>query len=267
MKNIALLCVTAILLSMGSSCKKFDPVKATTPPIPTPTIDSLKTGLIAYYAFNNNSTTSAVDSSGNGNTATADSIKLTADRSGNPHSAYLFNGTSSFLMVKDNPALRLSNTDFTINTWVNLTHYNTSSGSFVLSKRGTGSANGWGSSITGFAVNGTNILGAPFFNVSGGTDPAAVGINSIQLNKWYMLTTVYNVQKQQISLYINGVLNSVTGQIPTPNASTAADLYIGSDNRNTGSNGYYLYGALDEIRLYSRALSLNDIQKLYVYAK
>src|SRR5690242_1035028 len=97
--------ITAILLSVvlsATSClKKIDP--APTKPIDTtrsnptdttktpidttktqPAVDSLKIGLIAHYAFNDNSTSNAIDSSGNGNTATAFNITLTTDRLGKP---------------------------------------------------------------------------------------------------------------------------------------------------------------------------------------
>ncbi|MBS1501762.1 MAG: Ig-like domain-containing protein, partial [Bacteroidetes bacterium] len=92
-------------------------------------VDSLKVGLIAYYAFNNN----AVDSSGNNNNGTVYNAVSTTDRFGNANSAYQFDGTSSYITVPDNQALRLSHTDFTINYWVNLDEYTVLSGSAVLS--------------------------------------------------------------------------------------------------------------------------------------
>jgi hypothetical protein len=51
----------------------------------------LSSGLIAYYPFNGN----ANDESGNGHNGTIYGSTLTADRMGNPNSAFYFNGTPS----------------------------------------------------------------------------------------------------------------------------------------------------------------------------
>ena len=53
----------------------------------------LTNGLIAYYPFNGN----ANDASGNGNNGTVYGATLTADRFGNPNSAYYFNGTNNYI--------------------------------------------------------------------------------------------------------------------------------------------------------------------------
>ena len=56
---------------------------------------NLTSGLVAYYPFSGN----ANDQSGNGNNAVFNSATLTADQFGNANSAYLFNGTSSYIRV------------------------------------------------------------------------------------------------------------------------------------------------------------------------
>ena len=48
-------------------------------------------GLVGYWPFNGN----ANDASGNGNNGTVNGATLTADRFGNPNSAYQFNGSGS----------------------------------------------------------------------------------------------------------------------------------------------------------------------------
>ncbi|GAC1307734.1 MAG: hypothetical protein NVSMB24_20120 [Mucilaginibacter sp.] len=221
-------------------------------------IDSLKVGLIAYYPFNYDS---AVDSSGNGNDGTIYNITSVADRFGKANSAYYFNGVNSYINIKDNQSLRLGNTDFTINSWVNLDQYNTSSGSFVLSKRtGTSSNDGWGYSVTGTGfISGSGLA---FFG-DGGTDPYALSKTLTGTSKWVMITVVYSVSKQEIKTYINGALDNTTENIPPPSASIVSDLYIGRDNINAPSDGYFLKGKIDDIRIYNRAINPATIQKLY----
>jgi len=223
-------------------------------------IDSLKLDLIAYYPFNN----SAADSSGNNNNGTATNVTAVADRFGNANAAYQFDGISSFIEVKDNVALRLSNTDFTINTWVYTAAYNASYGSILIDKRGTGSANGWNFGIAGYGDlnNSVGADGIVTYAVSGGSDPYAAGKKIIGINQWHMITTLYSVSNHEISIYVDGVLDDMASGIPTPNSETNADMFIGKDNPDV-YNGYLFQGAIDDIRIYGRALSLSEIKKLY----
>ena len=163
--------------------------------------------------------------------------------------------------------MRLNNTDFSINYWVNLDKYISSSGSAVLSKNNGSGQNGWNASITGygFAYNVPSNYGHAFYNVSGGPDPFAFGNQVIPTGNWTMVTLTYSVSKQQISFYVNGTLDTQASNIPTPNANTAVDMLIGKNSYNDPSGFtpfYFIQGKLDDIRMYKRLLSSNDIQKL-----
>lgn len=229
-------------------------------------VDSLKVGLIAYYAFNN----SAIDSSGNNNNGTVYNAVSTTDRFGNANSAYQFDGTSSYITVPDNQALRLSGTDFTINYWVNLDEYTSLSGSAVLAKNNGPYQQGWNASITGNGDvdpgTGTVNYGHVFYNVSGGGDPYVIGQGVIPVGQWSMVTITYKASTQTITFYINGSLDISTANIPTPNPQTSVNLFIGKNSYNDLSGqtpAYYIKGKLDDIRLYGRLLSTDDISKLY----
>lgn len=230
--------------------------------VPAP-VDSLRIGLIAYYPFNN----SAADSSGNKFNGTAHDVLPVADRNGKANSAYYFNGTSSYITVNDNTALRLNSTDFTLNMWVNPKTYINDSGSALLSKNAGAYQNGWNCSIVGYYNQNGGQAGNPFYNVSGGTDPFALGSGVVDTAKWSMLTIIYQVGKQQISFYINGVFVNSVNNIPTPNAQTNARLHIGdnslSDIPNSNAPAYFFNGALDEVRIYNRAIDITQIKDLY----
>jgi len=229
-----------------------------------PLIDSLKLGLIAYYPFNG----SAADSSGNFNDGIIHGATPTTNRFGTPNSAYLFDGATNYITVNDNFPLRLSNTDYTINSWVNMSAYNSSYGSIILSKRGLGSSNGWLYGVAG-ALDLTNSVGAEgiiTFNVSGGDDPYAKGKTAITLNTWHMVTILFKNSVNKISIYIDGVLDSETSGMPSPSKDTGTDLYIGTDSQdmlNGGITNYFMNGKIDDIRIYKRLLKPSDIQKLY----
>ncbi len=221
--------------------------------------DSLSIGLLAYYPFNNNLN----DFSPYKNNGKANDISSTTDRFGKANSAFYFNGSSSYIVVKDNQALRLSNTSITLSTWVKLDEYNYSFGNNILTKHHTGVENGWAWGITGY---GSSTLGIVTYGTGGGS-AAARGTHAVSLSQWHLLTSVYTVTKQQLSIYVDGALDNVTNNMPSPNVNTDADLYIGRDNPDVPTNGYMVRGSLDEVRIYHRALSAYEIHKLFVSKK
>jgi hypothetical protein len=263
MKNFTLPFLAIFITVVVTSCQKLDsaPPPSTISISTTPAIDSLKVGLIAHYSFNN----SGVDSSGNGHNATIyNGVVTTTNRFNVANTAYHFDGTTGYMVVKDSNDLRLNNTDFTINTWIYLEEYNSSYGTELLCKRGTGTANGWNYGITGkLDQYNSYALGVTSFQESGSLDPLALGTKAIPLNSWHMLTTIYNYQKKQMSFYIDGVLDTTIGGMQSPNAATTADLYIGQDSQTVGNTAYYVKGKLDDIRIYGRIISANQLQKLF----
>ncbi len=79
-----------------------------------------------------------------------------------------------------------------------------------------------------------------------------------------MITYAYNQSTKIMYVYINGVVDSFTASIVAPQATSTGDLYIGRDYPGSASTGYYLKGALDDLRIYGRLLNAAEIAKLYV---
>ena len=78
-----------------------------------------------------------------------------------------------------------------------------------------------------------------------------------------MVTCVYSYANLTLSIYVDGVLDNVTPNIAAVNATVGANIYIGMDDPNSTDNGYYIQGTLDDIRIYNRAVSASEVQKLY----
>ncbi|MEC5145764.1 LamG domain-containing protein [Chitinophaga sp. 212800010-3] len=211
----------------------------------------LNTGLIAYWPLD--STNGARDLSGNNHHGIATNTTLTANRSGVAKSAFYFNGSNSFIAVNDSTDLRLTNTDFTVNTWAKLDAYNPSFSSALVTKRDNGPG-GYVFGISGSAY----ASGAGFYGYMN-----AFSTTVITTGGWHMLSSVYTVVDQKISFYVDGVLNKVVTGITPPNAPATVKLYIGRDDINSPTNGYFVQGALDDIRIYSRSLTAAEVQQLF----
>ena len=217
--------------------------------------DSIEMGVIAFYPFNN----SGADSSGRGNdVAYYSNVTSVANRLGKPNKAFSFNGINSYMTIKDNPALRLSNTDFTINTWIKMDDYNpTDFGSIILSKRFSGVNKGYN-----FGING--VVSTPIGSIQfgpGGGYPTPTSTVLLSKDIWYMVTVVYKLSTNKMKIYRNGVYDT-EGSILPLDGTVNADLYVGRDQPAIGAN-YFLKGALDDMRIYNRALTAQQIQRLY----
>lgn len=208
--------------------------------------------LIAYWPFNGN----ANDYSGNSNNGTLNSVTSVADRFGNANSAYYFDGSSSYISVADNAALRLSGTDFTLNAWVKIDSYNSSYGSVILSKRIAGVNNGYNWSIAGSIAS---VPGVVTYGPGGGSTNA-IGTNPVDTTQWHMITSIYSSSSQQLSIYVDGTLDNISYSISNPNGAITAGLNIGYD-ATTGL--YYYNGKLDDIKIYGQAISQNAITAIY----
>lgn len=83
--------------------------------------------------------------------------------------------------------------------------------------------------------------------------------DALRDNKWYHLVYRYDKALGEQAIYVNGELKaSSTGITPTLGVSTTAVL-LGRGYNNTNS----LRGSLDDLRIYQRALDLNEIRTLY----
>jgi hypothetical protein len=257
---VILIAVLACLITLDitTACTKLFSENSSnnTPPI----VDSTALGMIIYYPLNNG----VGDQSENGRNGTAFNLTATTDRKGKANSAYLFDGSTSYISIPDSPPLRLNNNNFTISIWVKVMGYDAGKSSYIISKKTSAANDGWGTALSGNAAPGNiGINGIAYFT-PGESNPIAGCTQKLALGTWYMLTVTYDSKSSDMKFYVNGILNFITGSIVTPNATTNAVMYIGRDNPATTGSGSFFNGALDDIRIYNRALSAEQIRLLYI---
>ncbi|MFI7638897.1 LamG-like jellyroll fold domain-containing protein [Nonomuraea sp. NPDC049400] len=204
-------------------------------PPPTP-------GLVAAYGMNEGSGTSVADSSGQNNAGTGSSTTWANGKYGK---ALSFNGSSSWITVQDAASLRLT-TGMTLSAWVNpATVANWSS---VVAKE----LSAGGVSYTMYAANGSS---APSGWVQ--TDPAShstvTGISPLPVNTWSHLALTYD--SAALRLFVNGQQIAQT--------ALSGNLYNDGSPLRIGGNkiwGEYFSGLIDEVRVYNRAQTTDQIQ-------
>jgi prepilin-type N-terminal cleavage/methylation domain-containing protein len=196
----------------------------------------------ASWAFNGNTS----DGSLNGNDATTSTgVTLTTDRNGNADSAYLFDGSGSFVLISDSPSIDISGNQITMAAWVKPSA--TIGANNILSKRN-------GSNVGGYILhnNATNMLLAYVYTTSWQGVTSTSPVYSIGV--WVHVAAVYD--GSTFKIYANGVevgSRSLTGNINSINSP----LTIGG---NGGTQSWP--GSIDDVRIYDRALSDSDIKLL-----
>jgi hypothetical protein len=213
---------------------------------------TLNNGLVASYPFNGN----ANDESGNNNNGTVNGATLTTDRFGNLNKAYSFSGINTSIIVPHNNTLNL--TSFTICSWIRVSNLNNSFYQ-ILTKGGD------------LDENYEQLMYGNPFPQAGGVECAIVGTNGIRgytiefddaakrvkTNIWTSVITVYNLSNGKLRTYIGGILQLEATPNITPKFNNTP-LNIGRDP----SVGRNFSGLIDDIRIYNRALTQEEITYL-----
>ena len=203
------------------------------------------TGLVAYYPFTGNANDAVGTLHGTVNNAT-----LTTDRFGNANKAYAFNGSATIDFA--GPPTTLTD-NWTISAWASVASLNQLGIMVNVGFDNGDRGDGFGLTIgDGPGGTGNKLLGS-----FGGIRFGESGYTFSTTNTWQQLTIIR--RNGTTRFYVNGVQTSQT-MSETPNTPT--DFQIGSGSLG-GSSPRYFRGSLDEIRVYSRALTDAEAQQLY----
>ena len=204
---------------------------------------TINNGLIAYYPFNGN----ANDESGNGNNGTVDGATLTNDRFGNENKAYRFDGNSNSINCGTAQSL-INNQNFSYSFWLQRTSADIKSTQAMI-------ISNYGGNFLGnlFAVNGTGAdirLHKPnSFNFAFGT---------YNESDWTHFTATKD--SVYLILYKNG---SLVDKVDISNygatTNTTFPFVIGKFGWSPGGA---FKGLIDDIRVYNRALTQEEITYL-----
>jgi uncharacterized protein (TIGR02145 family) len=203
-------------------------------------------GLIAWYPFNGN----ANDESGYGNNGTVNGATLTLDRFGNENRAFSFDGKKSEIIVEN---LGNNNT-WSISLWFNKNNISSFRLEYLLSL-GSKKYSTFGE--PGFGIQGTSvpctIVGNNLSFIFDGKQDCqnVVKGQPLERNKWFNI--VLKRENNTYSIYSNGILIN-SGQLSDINIDK---LIIGK------RLDFYYEGIIDDIAVWNRALTSEEISKIY----
>lgn len=202
--------------------------------------------LIVHYPLNGNAT----DSSANQFLGTLFGTSPTVDRFGISNKALAFNGSSDRVQVSHRSTLVPAN--ITISVWAKSETEVWNKPGMLVSKRNSyilHPEEGTKKLAAYIWVNG-NWVSTPFVDV-----PA-------DLTSWNHYVFTYD--GLALRLFVNGKQIASIDQVGSVGNGSSGSLYLGFDNA-TGSR--YFNGALDDIRIYSRGFTPEEVLNLYDFER
>jgi hypothetical protein len=209
-------------------------------------------GLVAYWPFDGGST---LDFSGNHNDGEAIGAKQTSDRFGRPNHAYLFDGTDDYIAIANSPSLQIGTGDYTIAAWI---RSNVPFGyGRIFSKGSFGCTTGYMMRLGGENVWLENASDGACHVFFGGKRTVADGA-------WHFVVGVVD-RDVGAAIYVDGALDAMQ-MIDTSayDLSNDRDPTIGVADRMSQE---FFSGKIDDVRIYSKALSALEVGTLYNTSK
>jgi predicted ribosomally synthesized peptide with SipW-like signal peptide len=206
-----------------------------------------ETDLEAYYPFEN----SADDVSGNGYDGTLNGdVSFASGRIGR---AAEFDGDDDYVEIAGGPGLDLT-TELSISAWINTSQTQPSYTRLVSRER---SGRGNRQYNLGFAPGGTRPRTVVDTEDTNSVEVA--GTTNVADGNWHHLAVTFDAD-DSLRLYVDGVLEDQT-QVSAPVVSRASDSAISGVAHSPTQLQFD--GLIDDVRVYSRALSTSEIQSLY----
>lgn len=199
----------------------------------------------------------------NGDTLDSSINNITATRSGVTSSsglwktaAYSFDGSNDYLSIPDNSLFDFEDKNFTVGLWVNLRKIGTAWTGNLINKWNTSGTPGTNEWSIGLGDSATGLIMIPSFSIeSGNTIYNIKSTENINNGLWYHI--VGKREGDYIYIFVNGEEKGKTyvGNVSVNNVGR--NIYIGR-----AVSGYYYNGLIEEISIWDRALSNQEISNL-----
>jgi hypothetical protein len=215
--------------------------------VATGDIWSFNTGrLIAWWKLDDGSGNTTVDSSGNAHNGT-----LLGDTSwvdGIDGDALAFDGDGDYVDIGKDQSFDITN-QITISAWIKVSAFDREWQTIVAKgDRAWRLQRNWGESTLEFACSGLVVPGTDWGQIYGNTD--------VNDGHWHHVAGVYDEEK--LYLYIDGSLDASAEAPGTIRVNDEA-VYIGE---NSQMPNRFWNGLIDDVRIYSYALSTEEISEI-----
>ncbi|MFZ2970230.1 MAG: LamG domain-containing protein, partial [Minisyncoccia bacterium] len=225
-------------------------------------------GLVGYWNMEEGKGQTISDRSGNGNNGTLgantsvgkDDPVFTSGYSsaGSGGTGLKFDGKDDYILAPITESFLFgTGNNWTVSTWIKAPASGLN-GNIMRVDSSAGGRDLWL-----FRKSGTNTLQLQFGDTSG-TLHSSISTTIIADNNYHFVVGVVNASLDKVYLYIDGKLDNEATDISTTwdSSNNPDELCIGC-YYNNGAPIEYFKGLIDEVRIYNRALSADEIRQLY----
>lgn len=204
-----------------------------------------KTGLVAHFLLAND----AQDYGPNKHDGKMQHITFLEDRKSQPQAAAVFNGESSYIKTEYGHALQIDG-PLTLTAWVLDMQPQSLESKTIAGRKG--------------AYLLTKENNEYRLTLSGPSRTTSVSAQPSSSSGWQHLAAVYDQGEQTISLYVNGQLLEKSGKtnITSVNKAPGNEFFIGAQPAEEALENVWR-GRISDVRVYSRALTANEIAGIY----
>jgi len=207
--------------------------------------ETLERGLVAHWGFDEGEGDISHDGSPNRIDARVRGAEWTEGRYGR---ALRFDGKDDYVDCSGDAALRIGGS-LTVTAWVKT---DLRGQQYVISKHG------WS-----IYLGGDPML-VHFETRNAADDAWAPDLDSrlpVPVGEWFFVAAVNDPERQRQEIYLDGLLVNARSRSEPIGGVETANLLIG---RYAASESQWFSGVIDEVRIYNRALSPDEIRALYV---
>lgn len=211
---------------------------------------TINLGLVTHLPFDQVNGATAPDASGNGNPGML--VNGPALTTGQVNQALSFNGAGAYVQVAHTSTLDAY--PITVAAWFNTT----AADGGIVNKYLAGSGNGWNVSLSGGSLCAWYYRDAA--NYVANTGACALSTPGFNDGRWHHV--VYTVDAAGGRLYVDGAQRASVAWTGTTGAtSTTQPVSVAFYPGSAGNQ--YLAGAIDDVRIYNRALNSPEVSQLY----
>jgi hypothetical protein len=210
--------------------------------------------LEAHWSLDEQHGRVASDSSGHGlnGAFTADPTRVAGKLGG----AVEFNGVNSTLEAGRNTAYRLSGS-MTVSAWIRPSSFPVDDAAIVSNFQHIPPSIALGWQLDTTIDRGPRTIGFKLADACTNL-MARYGATPLVANTWYHITAVFDASRQSMDVYLNGVLDNgaLVGTVSRMQRSSRLPLFVG---RRSDGKGFEFLGTIDDVRVYSFALTADEI--------
>ena len=234
---------------------------------------NLASGLVGHWTFDGPKMLSNVgDSSGQGNNGNLSGQAATTTIIGRVGQALYFDGVNDYVKVPSVTAFDFASTGgFSYFTWFKKdgTCSSVEGNEVFTSRFGSDHAvRTWWFGCSNTAGSYPNKLMVDVLQDATGNEAVVRSASAINDSTWHHGGWVYDGSANQVRLYLDGVLQGASTTAFTGSFNVANPICIGSYGTNCNGKlddggAYEADAVFDDVRVYNRALSANEVSRLY----